>query len=128
MLHSIHFSLDEANEILEELKPVILEMSELKKTLDDKNYDVYRHEYFGGLGPNGDGSFPPEMEKLIEIIKSISSKGVLIKGINNGLIDFPFIRNNGEEVYLCWMLGEDEIKYWHTIPEGFPGRKNIDEL
>jgi len=128
MLHSIHFSLEEANETLEELKPMIYEMSELKKTLDDKNYDVYRHEYFGGLGPNGDGSFPPEMEKLIEIIKAVSAKGVLIKGINNGLIDFPFIRNNGEEVYLCWMLGEEEIKYWHGIPDGFPGRKNIDEL
>lgn len=128
MLHSIHFSLEEANETLEELKPMIFEMSELKKTLDDKNYDVYRHEYFGGLGPNGDGSFPPEMEKLIEIIKAISAKGVLIKGINNGLIDFPFIRNNGEEVYLCWMLGEEDIKYWHRISDGFPGRKNMDEL
>ena len=128
MRHSIHFSLEEANETLEELKPVIFEMSDLKKTLDDKNYDVYRHEYFGGLGPNGDGSFPPEMEKLIDIIKAISTKGVLIKGINNGLIDFPFIRNNGEEVYLCWMIGEDEIKFWHRIPDGFPGRKNIDEL
>ncbi len=128
MLHSIHFSLDEANVILKELKPMISEMSELKKTLDDKNYDVYRHEYFGGLGPNGDGTFPQEMEKLIDIIKTISVKGVLIKGINNGLIDFPYIRNNGEEVYLCWMLGEEQINFWHRIPEGFPGRKNIDEL
>ncbi len=127
-MHSIHFSLDEANEMLEELRPMIYEMSELKKTLDDKNYDVYRHAYFGGLGPNGDGSFPPEMEKLIDIIKSVSEKGVLIKGINNGLIDFPYIRNNGEEVYLCWMLGEEQINFWHKIPEGFPGRKNIDEL
>ena len=63
MLHSIHFSLEEANETLEELKPMISEMSELKKSLDDKNYDVYRHEYFGGLGPNGDGSFRGRREE-----------------------------------------------------------------
>ncbi len=128
MQHTLHFSVEEANQLLSEMKPEIVEMSVLKHKLDDKGYDIYRHEYFGGMGPNGTGEFPEEMEKLIEIIKHISAKGILIKGINNGLIDFPYIRSNGEEVYLCWMIGEDKIKYWHRIPDGFPGRKKIDEL
>jgi hypothetical protein len=128
MLHDVHFTLKQANELLEEFRPGIEEMAALKQKLDEKNYDIYRHEYFGGMGPNGTGAFPPEMERLIEIIKTISSKGILIKGIGSGLIDFPHIRSNGEEVYLCWKIGEDDIQYWHRIPDGFPGRRNIEEL
>lgn len=128
MFHANHFTLDQANKLLEELKPMIEEMTELKKLLDGKHYDIYRHEYFGGLGPNGTGAFPPEMERMIDIIKTISSKGILIKGINNGLIDFPSIRQNGEEIYLCWMQGEDSIMFWHRIQDGFSGRKSIEEF
>jgi hypothetical protein len=40
-------------------------------------------------------------------------------------VDFPSIINN-EEVYLCWRLGEDRIRFWHRQDEGFSGRKPID--
>jgi hypothetical protein len=127
-LHSVHFSLDEANDLLQEIKPLVEEMIGMKIKLDEKGYDIFNHSYFGGSGPNGSGAFPVEMEKLVEIIKIISSRSVQIKGIDNGLIDFPHIRESGEEVYLCWKYGEDDISYWHTIPEGYSGRRNISEL
>ena len=31
-----------------------------------------------------------------------------------------------EEVYLCWKLGEDRIRFYHRQDEGFSGRKPID--
>lgn len=127
-LHEIHFTLEQANDKLDSIKPLIEEMMSLKKKLDLKGYDVYNHKYFGGYGPNGQGAFPDEMERLVEIVKGISAEGVLLKGIDNGLVDFPHLRENGEEVYLCWKAGEGEIAYWHSIPEGFPGRRNISEL
>ena len=127
-LHTIHFKLDEANNLLEEIKPQINEMIDLKSKIDEKGYDIFAHKYFGGEGPNGMGAFPAELEKLVEIVKEISLKGIQIRGINNGLIDFPHIRTNGDEVYLCWMHGENEIGFWHTIPDGYKGRKNITEL
>ena len=127
-LHSVHFSIDEANDLLREIKPLVEEMIGLKIKLDEKGYDIFNHSYFGGSGPNGSGAFPVEMEKLVEAIKIISSQGVQIKGIDNGLIDFPHIRENGEEVYLCWKFGEDDISYWHTIPGGYGGRRSISEL
>jgi hypothetical protein len=127
-VHSHHFSLEEANSVIDHVKPLIEEMIKLKKKLDSRGYDVYNHEYFGGSGPNGEGVFPDELERLVETVKKISTNGVLIKGIDNGLIDFPHIRKNGEEVYLCWKFGEGEIAYWHTIPDGFAGRRNIAEL
>jgi hypothetical protein len=68
------------------------------------------------------------MERLIDVIKSIATYGIQIKNLDSGLIDFPHLRNNGEEVYLCWRLGEEDIRFWHRIPDGFQGRKNIEEL
>ena len=128
LMHNKHFTLDEANNLLDKYKPELEIMMELKKKLDMKGYDVYNHKYFGGGGPNGTGPFPPEMETLIDIIKRISEEGILVKGLDNALIDFPHIRNNGEEVYLCWEYGENEIDYWHRIPDGYAGRRKINEL
>ena len=59
------------------------------------------------------------MEKIAEI-------GCLVKDLDIGLIDFPTLLN-GEEVYLCWKLGETGIHFWHGVHEGFQGRKAIDE-
>jgi hypothetical protein len=40
-------------------------------------------------------------------------------------VDFPAVLKN-EEVYLCWQLGEDRIRFYHRHDEGFAGRKPID--
>jgi len=39
-----------------------------------------------------------------------------------GLIDFPAERD-GERVFLCWRLGEDEVAFYHGEHSGFSGRK-----
>lgn len=45
---------------------------------------------------------------------------------NVGLVDFPAIINS-EEVFLCWQNGEEDILYYHSLDEGFQGRKLIPE-
>jgi hypothetical protein len=70
-----------------------------------------------------------EHQALAEIMKTnlekILSTGCLIKDLDVGLLDFPSVIGN-EEVYLCWKLGEDRIRYYHRQDEGFAGRKPID--
>jgi len=127
-VHTKHFSLDEARNELTAVHALISKMTELKATLDEMGWDLRRHTYFGGMGPNGDGTFPPEMEQLVEIMMSLDRRGVLVKSIEDGLVDFPCLRDNGEEVYLCWKLGEDDIGWWHGLDSGFAGRKRVDEL
>ena len=127
-LHSKHFTLDQARWTLSRMKHLVEEMVTLKKKLDDLGYNVYGHQYFGGSGPNGERFFPLEMERLVKIAKKLDDKGILIKGLDEGLIDFPHIRSNDEEVYLCWKIGEHEINSWHRIPDGFAGRRPLSEL
>ena len=40
-------------------------------------------------------------------------------------LDFPAGRD-GEDVLLCWHVGEDAVEFWHGLAEGYAGRKPID--
>ena len=64
--------------------------------------------------------------QLQEAIEKIHEYGCLVKDLDVGLIDFPTLFN-GQEVYLCWKLGESGIQFWHGVQEGFRGRKLIDQ-
>ena len=58
-------------------------------------------------------------------MNAIHERGVIVKDLDTGLVDFPALRD-GEEILLCWRLGEDEVAYWHGLEEGFAGRKRLD--
>jgi hypothetical protein len=62
---------------------------------------------------------------LKEALEKVQEFGCLVKDLDIGLIDFPTLLQ-GEEVYLCWKLGEAGIQFWHGVHEGFQGRKPID--
>jgi hypothetical protein len=63
--------------------------------------------------------------QLRETLAAIQERGCLVKDLDVGLLDFPTLFR-GEEVYLCWKLGEPAIQFWHGTDEGFRGRKPID--
>ena len=50
--------------------------------------------------------------------------GVDFKGFEQGLVDFPGERD-GRAIQLCWKLGEDEVKYWHEVADGYAGRQAL---
>jgi hypothetical protein len=87
------------------------------------------------IGGNG-GAIPPqeiasvqaeienEATGIAHCINGLQELGVLVKDLDMGLVDFPALRE-GEEVLLCWRLGEEEIGYWHGLEEGFAGRKEL---
>ena len=62
---------------------------------------------------------------LKQAVDKVHEFGCLVKDLDIGLIDFPTLFQ-GEEVYLCWKLGEAGIRFWHGVDEGFRGRKPID--
>jgi hypothetical protein len=64
-------------------------------------------------------------ESLKEAIERIQEYGCVIKDLDIGLVDFPTLFR-GQEVYLCWKMGESGIGFWHGTDEGFAGRKPID--
>lgn len=63
--------------------------------------------------------------KFYESVEILEHTGVVVKSIDQGLLDFPSKRFD-EEVWLCWKYGETEIKFWHEKDSGFMGRKPIE--
>ena len=63
--------------------------------------------------------------KFYESVEILENTGVVVKSIEQGLLDFPAKRFD-EEVWLCWKYGETEIKFWHEKDSGFMGRKPIE--
>jgi hypothetical protein len=64
-------------------------------------------------------------EAIENVLEQIQDTGCVVKDLDVGLLDFP-ARINDEDVYLCWKLGEDRIRFYHRQDEGFSGRKPID--
>lgn len=63
--------------------------------------------------------------QFYESVEILENTGVVVKSIEQGLLDFPSKRFD-DEVWLCWKYGETEIKFWHEKDSGFMGRKPIE--
>ncbi len=131
-----YFTLEEAQELLGYVGP------QLKVARDQRRrVEVLERELAAGasrvmlLG----GSIPPIVElgqkravhdrlagELREAVEKVLETGCLVKDLEMGLVDFPSLRG-GEEIYLCWKLGEEKIQYWHGLTEGYAGRKPLDD-
>jgi hypothetical protein len=128
-----HFTPEEANAALAEVRPLVERMVEQRRLHLDA---LERQEELEGRIRGNGGGIPPaeladtaaEVERhardLAHTIDAIGEHGAEVKDIDEGLIDFPALRH-GETVLLCWKLGEDEIRYWHTVDDGFAGRQEL---
>lgn len=50
--------------------------------------------------------------------------GAVIKDPQIGLVDF-YGRIDGRLVWLCWRFGEESLRYFHELTEGFSGRQPL---
>jgi len=128
MLYKKHFKLDEARTLIPELKNRLIVIRNLAIKLKAIGYDIYKADFRIGFHPDTKTEFPEDYQKLRQLVTDIYSLGVEIKGIEQGLVDFPAVRQNGEEVFLCWKMDEDDIEFWHSIEDGFQDRHHIDEF
>jgi hypothetical protein len=48
--------------------------------------------------------------------------GAVVKDPQIGLLDF-YGRIDGKLVWLCWRYGEETLRYYHDLEEGFSGRR-----
>jgi hypothetical protein len=129
------FTLTEAERARQELEPFLLEAMDCRKKLAGLETDLSavsaRIMMMGGVIVPYEklATLRVEHQQLAETLKSalnrILETGCLIKDLDVGLLDFPALINN-EQVYLCWRLGEDRIRFYHRQNEGFAGRKPLD--
>jgi len=107
----IFYTPKSAEEVLPEVRQTVQRIIVIKSATDEAK---------------DDSEMTVAMKKLEEEVKKLEELGCVLKDMSMGLIDFPAVRL-GERVWLCWKLGEDHIKFWHSRHEGFGGRKQVEE-
>lgn len=131
-----HFRLPDAERVLPEIEALLREALHVKHELSGAEsglQDIYRRVHMLG----GSRVKPEPLlalrarrdalaARLHETLDAVQALGCQVKDLDVGLIDFPTYYR-GEEVLLCWKLGEPSIRYWHGLTEGFRGRKEIDQ-
>jgi hypothetical protein len=125
------FTVEEANALLPQITPTLLELKKEKEQFDQlrRTLDAMTPAMRG----NGHGALAVEYEQRINDlvtrmsagIRALAEQGIEVKDLNQGLIDFPHLRDD-HVVYLCWRLGEGRIAYWHELEAGFAGRQELD--
>jgi len=129
------FTVEEANHLLEELRPRIQRLVDAKREYDrvQGRVDVLQVATSGASGENPDVRELEALRKrhadLAEVIsrgvQTIHRWGCLVKDLDRGLVDF-YALTGDRLVFLCWQLGESEISHWHTIEGGFSARQPLD--
>ena len=120
------FTLDEANSVVPQLLDFVPKIQKLSISLNKDFPDIKnardKAKWNGGSDQGVD--YLNAVLKYNDLMNKIEEIGCEIKGIREGLIDFPSLRE-GREVYLCWRMPEKEILFWHDLNAGFTGRKPI---
>ena len=129
------FSLQEAERLRAQVEPILIDVIESRRKFAelDEQLDTLaeRIQRSGGLLVSYENAARTRLERnrleaaIRAALEEIHSTGCIVKDLEVGLLDFPS-RIQGEEVYLCWRLGEDRIRFYHRQDEGFAGRKPID--
>lgn len=123
------FSVEEANQLLPLLRPILKDLKREWKFMQFINDEIKKaHEASdrGGGSIFGPG-YVESAEGVIHHFHHLQELGVLLKDPSVGLCDFPHQRGD-RLVYLCWRLGEDEIAWWHDRDAGFAGREPLEDL
>ena len=125
VIASRHYTVEQANAALEW---VVERIERLRAAREGLNDDEARAA-LGDAAPANGGGAPGRVvsEAFLEMrsaLVELQEMEVVLRDLDRGLIDFPSIRD-GEEVFLCWEEGEDEIGYWHELDAGYGGRRPL---
>jgi hypothetical protein len=129
------FSLTEAERLRIQLEPTLIEAMESNRKLAGFDEELgtlaERIQRSGGMQVPYErvAKMRAERNRLQDAVETalekIQATGCVVKDLDVGLLDFP-ARIDDQDVYLCWKLGEDRIRFYHRQDEGFSGRKPID--
>jgi hypothetical protein len=130
-----YFTIEEANLQLPFVEQELRTLQSLKRQFQEKYQELRRNKQAYHQAERDSEETDPffTLETELEFLQieakthmtSFEMKGIELKDIDIGLVDFPALIQ-GEEVLLCWRQGEERINYYHSRQDGFAGRKWIE--
>jgi hypothetical protein len=95
-----------------------------RERLEDVRHQASRAA--AAVRSNGHGSLRPDLAPVKAILDEIVAAGIVVRDLERGLIDFPADTPSGRTYLLCWLLGEEQVAWWHWPEDGFAGRTPLD--
>jgi hypothetical protein len=122
------FSLFEANQLIPQLQSHLSTVQERKGVLLQTREEVQKASAKAdhGGGTRVGSYYVKSLQDISTNLRAIHELGVVVKDIDLGLCDFPHVRD-GRVVYLCWKLGEKEIRWWHEVTTGYKDRCPLED-
>jgi len=129
------FSAEEANALLPQIRAELAALQAIAEQIENGRRELLvlkskeRTTSLEGL-PSNDPYFETESSldflslEMEMMIRNFSLKGVLLKMISPGLVDFPCMID-GEPALLCWKEGEERVSHYHGWHDGFVGRREL---
>lgn len=130
-----HYTIEEANHALPLVRAIVAdivrqyhEITERKERLAQIQKSRRSKARAADLYSEEVAQVEEDLEKDIGVlqgyVEELEGLGVEIKDLGKGLVDFRSLME-GREVYLCWLLGEEEVSHWHELDAGFAGRQSL---
>jgi hypothetical protein len=123
-----YFTVAEANALIPELQKQLLRLQamleRLREEYGEKAEQVFVLTLRNGFPPLWEPS--PIADAVHRAVDELHKLGVILRDVEQGIVDFPHLRD-GREVFLCWKLGEEQVRYWHELDTGFDARKPLTE-
>ena len=122
---SRHYSLAEAEELLPEIRIWFEALCGLRSRMADQIRFLDERIRSGhDVGGKRLEEHIIALSGFYHTLREFSSRDIIIKDYDRGLVDFPHLRD-GREVFLCWEKDEPGIGFWHELDSGYSGRKPL---
>jgi hypothetical protein len=120
------FTPAEANQVLDDLRPIVSDLMRARARLVEMQPALapILEKLLGNGGNRVTAELLETFERLRADVRAIEARGVIVKDLESGLLDFPSERS-GEVVFLCWRYGEASVAHWHPVDSGFAGRQPL---
>ncbi|HET7236284.1 MAG TPA: DUF2203 domain-containing protein [Actinomycetota bacterium] len=118
------YSVEEADALLPELRHRLERIRDARQTMLRHAEVVRARVVDDGGGAHPGPGYVEATETLRAEIQRLAEEEIVLRDPQTGLVDFPGERE-GERVWLCWLLGEERVAYWHPLDTGFAGRRPL---
>ncbi len=136
-----YFTLDQANRMIPELEAAFVRLVQLRVHMrgvyqrlersgcapDDEEFEIVVED-----ASSTDISERAQLKVLMATFRDqldgIERTGCVVKGVEPALVDWWAHGADGQDIFLCWRIGEKSVDWWHDPESGFAGRRPIEEL
>jgi hypothetical protein len=114
-----YWTVGEADAVLEWVAGVVERARIAARTASPPPVGLRRPGAPSSNGHRPAAATPGALERALQ---ELAAEGIVVRDLERGLVDFPALSPSGREYWLCWIVGEPAVAWWHWPEAGLAGR------